>query len=156
MIYVFDTSPTTTLFKNYYRSVFKTLWQSFDRLVDDGRILSTREVLRELEDYGHDEMHAWIDDHKELFATPGPQEAAFVASIFKVRHFQQNIEGKKLIRGGKVADPFVTARAAVVGGAVVTVEKWKPNAADLPNICEHFKIPCLSLEKFMQDEGWTF
>lgn len=156
MIYVFDTSPVTTLFKNYYRSVFKTLWQSFDDMVAEGRILSTREVLRELEDFGHDEMHAWIADHKELFATPTPDEAGVVAKIFQVRHFQQNIEGKKLLKGGKVADPFVVARAAVAGATVVTVEKWKKNAADLPNICEHLNIPCRSLEQFMQDEGWTF
>lgn len=156
MIYVFDTSPITTLFKNYYRSVFKTLWQNFDDLVEDGRILSTREVFRELEDYAHDEMHAWIADQKELFATPTPAEAAFVARIFQERHFQQNIEGRKLLRGGKVADPFVAARAAVAGATVVTVEKWKPNSADLPNICQHFEIRSRSLEQFMQDEGWSF
>jgi hypothetical protein len=156
MTYVFDTSPITTLFKNYYRSVFKTLWQSFDDLVEKEHILSTREVLRELEDYSHDAMHAWLGDHKELFAIPTPEEAAFVKSIFQVHHFQQNIEGKKLLKGGKVADPFVAARAAVSGSTVVTVERWKENAADLPNICRHFKIPCQSLEEFMQNEGWTF
>lgn len=104
MIYVFDTSPVSTLFKNYYRSVFMTLWQSFDEMVADGKILSTREVQRELGDYPHEEMHSWIADNKSLFPAPTPEEAAFVARIFQVRHFQQNIEGKKLLKGGKVAD----------------------------------------------------
>ena len=47
-----------------------------------------------------------------VFATPTPAEGAFVAKIYAVAHFQQNIEQKKLLRGGKVADPFVIARAA--------------------------------------------
>jgi hypothetical protein len=32
-----------------------------------------------------------------------------------VRHFQQNIEQQKLLKGGKNAEPFVIARAAVEG-----------------------------------------
>ena len=51
MTYVFDNSPLSALFKNYYRGVFRTLWQGFDALVDAGQILSTREVLREIEDF---------------------------------------------------------------------------------------------------------
>ena len=47
MSYVFDTSPLLTLHRNYYRGVFTTLWAGFDKLVADGKILSTREVLRE-------------------------------------------------------------------------------------------------------------
>jgi len=50
MSYVFDNSPLSALFRNYYRGVFRTLWQGFDALVDDGHILSTREVLREIEE----------------------------------------------------------------------------------------------------------
>jgi hypothetical protein len=156
MIYVFDTSPISTLFKNYYRSIFKSLWLTFDEMVEDGRILSTREVMRELRDYPHDDLHPWLDANRALFPSPTPEEAAVVAEIFKERAFQQNIEQMKLLKGGKLADPFVVARAAVAGAEVVTVEKFKPNAAKIPNICNKFKIPCHSLEEFMQREKWTF
>ena len=37
-----------------------------------------------------------------------------------------NNEGKKLLRGGLLADPFVIARAAVAGATVVTMETFKP------------------------------
>jgi hypothetical protein len=50
MSYVFDNSPLSVLFKNYYRGTFKSLWEHFDELVGDGSIVSTREVLREIED----------------------------------------------------------------------------------------------------------
>lgn len=34
--------------------------------------------------------------------------------------------------------------------------KLKPNAAIVPNICEHFGVDWLNLEQFMQQEGWKF
>jgi len=156
MSYAFDNSPISTLFRNYYRGVFKTLWHSFDKLIADGKIVSTREVRRELEVYNNANLQKWLKDNPDLFPAPTAEEAAFVVRIFAVRHFQNNIEGKKLLRGGLLADPFIIARAAVTGATVVTIETLKPGAADIPNICHHFKISCISLEQFMEQEGWSF
>lgn len=155
MRYVFDTGPFIILFKNYYRSTFVTLWEHFDALIEAGDIVSTREVFREIEGQ-EDNLLTWAKAHRDIFTTPTPEEGAFVARIYAVRHFQGNIEHKKLIRGGNVADPFVIAKAAVAQVPVVTVEKLLPNAAKVPNICRHFGVPCLSLEEFMQEEGWRF
>ena len=38
----------------------------------------------------------------------------------------------------------------------LTKEKLKPNAVKIPNICEHFMVPYLDLEGFMEKEDWTF
>ena len=92
MSYVFDNSPLSVLFKNFYRNTFRSLWDNFDALVDDGRIVSTREALREIEDGAPENLLAWAKDHTELFATPTAVEAQFVARIYAVTHFQQNIE----------------------------------------------------------------
>jgi hypothetical protein len=156
MTYVFDTSPLSVLFKNYYRGVFRTLWQGFDSLVEAGQILSTREVLREIEDSAIEGQRTWAAANKKIFATPSIAEAEFVARIYDVPHFQQNIELKKLLKGGRVADPFVIARAAVLDGTVVTMEQMKPNSVKIPNICQAFDVKCLSLEEFMEAEGWAF
>ena len=156
MSYVFDTSPLSTLFKNYYRRTFRSLWERFDKLVDDGDIVSTREVLRELEDGPVESAVKWARQHTGLFAMPTAAEGAYVTRIYRVTHFQQNIEQRKLLRGGRCADPFVIAKASVEHRAVVTVEEFKPNAVKIPNICRHFDIPCLSLEDFMEKEGWEF
>jgi hypothetical protein len=61
-----------------------------------------------------------------------------------------------LYKGCRKADSFVVARAYAIGGTVVTAERLKPNAVKVPNICAHFKIPCLDLEGFMENEGWEF
>lgn len=156
MSYAFDTSPLSALFRNYYRTVFPSLWQGFDGLVASGAILSTREVSREIEDGPLENLRQWTADHSELFPAPTAEEARFVARIYAVPHFQYNIEGKKLLRGGRLADPFVIARAAVVGATVITMETLKLNAAGIPNICKHFDIPWLTLQGFMEAESWTF
>jgi hypothetical protein len=156
MAYVFDTNAFSQLFHSYYRNRFPTLWANFDALIADGSITSTREAFREIEDDRVAALREWAATHRELFPAPTADEAAFVARIFAVRRFQQVIEQKKLYKGGKNADPFIIARAAVTEGSVVTMESEPKNGAKIPNICRHFSIPCLSLEGFMEEEGWQF
>lgn len=155
-MYVFDNSPLSVLFRNYYRSRFPSLWDRFDALVADGRIVSTREVYREAWDSSLENLRKWADVHKPVFHIPTADEGAFVGQIYTVRHFQQNIEQKKLLLGGRNADPFVIAKAATERRCVVTMEQYKKNGVKIPNICEHFGVDCLSLEAFMEREGWEF
>ena len=155
MKYVFDTSPLSSLFRNFYRSRFPTLWSQFDGLVADGDVTSTREVARELDRFAHaDEL--WMKSNKRIFKTPNQDELYVVREIYDVRHFQNNIEEKKLENGGLNADPFVVARAAANNSTVVTLETRTPNAAKIPNICHHLNVRCLDLEQFMEEEGWRF
>ena len=79
MSYVFDNSPLSALFRNYYRKTFPSLWQRFDQLVDDGRLVSTREVFREIEDGPSESLLEWAKNNRALFATPTAEEGAFVA-----------------------------------------------------------------------------
>ena len=156
MSYAFDNSPLSTLFRNFYRSRFPTLWQKFDELIADGGLLSTREVMREIEDGPVESLRTWATRNDKIFATPTAEEGVFIAKIFAIEHFQQNIELQKILKGGRNADPFIIARAAIAGCPLVTMEQLKPNAAKIPNICKHFNIECLSLEEFMEREGWQF
>tara|TARA_R110000868_G_scaffold49503_10_gene159622 strand:- start:2388 stop:2858 length:471 start_codon:yes stop_codon:yes gene_type:complete len=156
MSYAFDTSALSALHRNYYRRRFPTLWEHFDNLVANAEIVSTREVLREIEDSPLENLREWSVNNKELFAIPSAAEGAFVSEIYRVEHFQQNIEKQKLLKGGKNADPFIIARAQVSEHAVVTMELFKAGASKIPNICRHFEIPCLTLEGFMEKEEWQF
>ena len=128
-------------------------WKALRRLL---RLVSTREVFREIEDSSIESLLKWAKDNRSLFGTPTAEEGAFVGKIYAISRFQQNIEQKKLLRGGKVADAFVIARAACEGRTVVTGEVMKPNAVKIPNICKHFDVPCMSLAEFMDAEGWKF
>jgi hypothetical protein len=64
--YVFDNSPLSALFRNYYRKRFPSLWQRFDQLVADGRLVSTREAFREIED---GPIEVWSNGLKTIVAS---------------------------------------------------------------------------------------
>jgi hypothetical protein len=91
MSYVFDTSPLSTLFKNFYRNRFPSLWVLFDELVADGDIVSTREVWREIEDGATESLRDWAAQNQQLFTVPTAAEGAFVTRIYATPHFQQNM-----------------------------------------------------------------
>jgi hypothetical protein len=156
VIYVFDSSPLIDLFKHYYPGRFPSLWESFDGLVFEQRIISVGEVRNELEGHG-DRLSAWVKDHRSSFLTPTVDELTFVTEIFRVPHFQTLVRKKAQLQGKPVADPFVIAKAKTLdGGCVVTQEIKKANAARIPNVCDHYDIPCLNLESFMENEKWSF
>jgi len=156
MIYVFDTSSFVVL-KNFYPSRFPTLWKKIDQLVRAKRLVSTREVLNELESReGEDFILDWAKSRKQVFPIPTNEELQFVNRIFSVPHFQSLIGQKSILKGSPVADPFVIGAAKVRDGFVVSEETKKPNAAKIPNVCEHFDIECINVEGFMNKEGWAF
>lgn len=143
------------MFKYYYPERFPSLWRKFDRLVEDEQIISVKEVSRELD--GQDDLLSqWVKDKKSFFQPPATNEFQIVTEIFQIPHFQTLIRKQERLLGKPVADPFVIAKAQVIGGCVITTEKYKKNAAQIPNVCEHFNIPCMDLEWFMKEEDWTF
>ena len=120
------------------------------------RIISVREVRNELEE-SDDELSEWVKDHRESFLTPTTAELNFVTEIFRIPHFRALVRKKEQLQGKPVADPFVIAKAKMhEEGCVVTQEVRRSNAAKIPNVCDHFGIPCLNLETFMENENWSF
>lgn len=79
-VYVFDSSPLIDLFKHYYPARFPSLWESFDALVTEQRIVSVREVRNEIEGQ-NDRLSDWVKDHRELFLTPTHDELSFVTEF---------------------------------------------------------------------------
>ena len=156
MNYVFDTGAFIIL-KNFYPSTFPTLWGRVDEYVATKRIVSVREVYNELHNYNdQDFIQEWAKDKKECFAVASEAETRAVGQIFSVPHFQALIGAKAILKGTPVADPFVVAAALVQGATVVTQELLKPHAAKIPNVCQHFGVPYLTLEGFMAEQGWSF
>lgn len=157
MQYVFDTNSFRVL-ENYYPERFVTFWERFNQVVDDRTVISVREVYNEVE---NQVRPTWLLDWAKqrrtmMFLTPGSAETAFVANIFKVPHFRTLVGATQVLRGSAVADPFIVACARVAGGCVVTEEAYKPNAAKIPNVCEHFGVECTSMEGFLDRMGWMF
>lgn len=156
MKYVFDSDSLINLFRHYYPERFPTLWERFDALVSEGKLVSVKEVFNEIGS-GEDALAIWAKEQKNiLFLESTTEELKFVGEIFQVRHFQAMIRKQERLKGKPVADPFVIARAKLSGASVVTQEKKTENAARIPNVCDHFGIRCINLEGFMKEEDWTF
>lgn len=156
MIYVVDTSSFHVL-GNYYPETFQTFWHHLDDLVSRGRFVSCREVSKELIVQNTIEHLAeWAEANDSLFPAPSAAEMRGVADVFAIPHFQQLIGQKQRLRGSPVADPWLVARAVDVKGCVVTEEGHKPNAAKLPNVCEHFSVPWMSVQAMLKAEGWRY
>lgn len=156
MTYVFDTGAFIIL-KNYYPTTFTTLWNRIDALAGSGSLVSVREVFNELHNYNEvDFIQDWAKQHMAIFAKPSNDELLVVQQILAIPHFQTLVGNKAILKGTPVADPFVVAAGKVMNATVVTQESLKPHAAKIPNVCEHFDVPCIDLETFMAQQGWTF
>lgn len=155
-LFVFDTSSCRVL-RNYYPDRFPTFWTHFEEAISAGGVVSVREVYNELEQQlpGSWLWH-WVKRHRQMFVTPTPEETAFVAEILAVPHFDMLVTETQRLKGQPVADPFVIASAKVRGGTVVTEELKKKHAAKIPNVCEHFQIPCVNMEGFLVQNSWQF
>jgi hypothetical protein len=156
LIYVFDNASISRL-KHYFPGVFTSVWKGLDEMVATGQLISTREVFNELQNGVPDKhVDSWVKVNKAIFRTPSPDELAKVSEILCIKHFQSLIGEKQRLTGTPVADPFVVAAAIVANATVVTEELAKPNAAKVPNVCNHFGVPHMNLEGFMAAQGWTF
>jgi hypothetical protein len=156
-MYVFDTNSLSIVLKHYYPDRFPSLWEKFNKLIAEKKILLVRETYNEIMRLdAKSPLVEWAEMNRALFSEPSAEEMEFVTQIFAVRHFQSLIEKKKILQGKPVADPFVIAKAKIENATLVTEEDFKDNAAKIPNVCKHFKVPYTNLEGFMNREGWKF
>jgi hypothetical protein len=156
LTYVLDSNSLGVL-KNFYPETFPTLWEEIDTMVSEGDLVSVEEVLNEaMGRIDSDHIVEWIEANRSIFAPPTEADMVFVAEIFEVRHFEQLVSQDKLLRGGHLADPWLIARAKNSGGVVITEEKLKPNAAKIPNVCDHFGIQWTNVEGLLRTKGWRY
>ncbi|MEZ4540248.1 MAG: DUF4411 family protein [Chloroflexota bacterium] len=150
-------SSSFRVLSHYFPDRFPSFWERFNVLVGQKRIISAREARWEL-DHRINKQHLldWIHANRQIFLTPSPEETEFISEIFLIKHFQQLVSRQNSLNGKPVADPYIIALARSRNGCVVTEEQHKPNAAKIPNVCEHFGISCFNLERMMSQEGWEF
>ena len=154
-MYVFDSGAFIHLFKYYYTDTFKKLWENFEELVKNGKIISVMEVRRELEEHG-DNLAEWVKNHKEIFFKPDQHEVDVVKHIYSNLNFEHNIKKQDKMQYCNEADPFVVAKAKVMGYKVVSTEVYKSGGAKVPNLCEYEGVEHLSIKDFMDNEHWEF
>jgi hypothetical protein len=143
--------------EHYYPENFPSFWSNLTALASDSRLQSVSEVLKELvHQHTREFLAKWVNARKALFPTPDSTETKFVGKIFAVPAFQALVAQKKRLKGSPVADPWVIARAACIGGTLVAEESRDTTKIRIPKVCSHFNVPCVSMQGLMAKEGWHF
>lgn len=134
------------------------LWNHIEKLVQQGKIIASKEVLDELERHASDDLLTWLKDHKEIFIFDREQLEAAEGLI--------NTFYSKYKRGykpeiGNAADPFVIAAAITKSAVVFTSEHEQGdhdpkdvNEPTIPTICKNYGIECVNIEQFIEREGF--
>ncbi len=138
MKYVFDTSSLIILFRYFYFDSFPSLWKNFNNLIKQQNICSVKEVKREIDSFHYDDnLKIWAKNQKNFFMISDVSESQFMKQMYSdFPHFKNLVGSRERIGEKPVADPFVIAKAYALGGCVVSEEKFKSNAAKIPNACK--------------------
>lgn len=165
LYYVVDTSSFIHMKQVYPASTFSSLWEECKTLINNNRLGSPIEVLTELE-RKEDDVYNWCK---------GLQTKLFYNNLDQIHLVQEILTNfPKLINvksDHDPADPYVIAMAlnkkdgpqkplfnTIKDVMVVTEEKYngKKRNRCIPDVCAYYGIPCISLLRMIELEGWVF
>jgi len=154
MTYCIDTSALMDAWVRWYpQEIFPTLWNYLDHLIDDERLISSEEVLGELERKEGDSLYQWAKERASLFL---PLDNAVQTRVISImgKH-PRLVDGRT---GKSHADPFVIATAQVTQSALVTGEKATGaiSRPKIPDVCKDLNVRCIGFTELIREEKWRF
>lgn len=154
MFYVVDNNIFSHALNNQMPfDVFDIIWKSWERLIEEQRIVSVSEVLCELEvkwSTKKGEEWDWLTRHKECFVKPTNEECEIVSEIFRFTKFREGVKERSIRAGTPEADAFLVAKAKAIDGIVVTAEKDAPHSEKIPCIASKFDVPYMKEKDFFR------
>jgi len=155
MVYVLDTNIFRKLLDHFPKkgTAFKMYWEKIDEKIEEGSIISVDECFNELmRHFSSNNINAnWLKERKKMFKNPTDEESVIIRDLFCNRKMMECVSRKNILENRPVADAYLCAKAKSINGILVTDEKYKPNAAKLPNLCEEIKVKCISYDEFMEE-----
>ena len=133
--------------------MFPTLWDKMDVLAEDRQLISSEEVLRELERKEGDTLHEWAKERHHIFV-PLDDEIQNCAVRIMIDHPKLVDERK----GKSFADPWVIATARINACIVVTGEiaSGSRRRPKIPDVCRDMGIRCIRIVDLIREERWRF
>ena len=154
-MYCIDASALIDGWVRYYPpDVLPSLWEEIDALITDGSLIAPTEVKLELA-RGGDDLYDWVEERDSIFTPPTASVQTGVEDI--VNDFPLFVP--EHAHDGVWADPYLISVARVESATVVTGEKRAGIGArkpKIPNVCDHYGVPCISLLELIRAEGWKF
>jgi hypothetical protein len=136
----------------YPQKLFPTLWDKWDNLINEKRLLSSEEVLKEIE-RKEDALFKWAKERDQMFIPLNNDiQSATKTILIKYPKLVDSRTGKSF------ADPFVIATAQVIGATVITGESHEGSSKrpKIPNVCLDLNIPCKNIVQMIDAERWRF
>ena len=160
--YVVDTSML--LRRNnkgvYDEAAFPVQWRNFDRLVEQGKIISIDLVEIELTRYNHEEYNEWIDNYKYVFKKLDNK------SLKSLEDLNQRYDelSQKNFKKKRIADIPLVAFAKSNNFTLVNQEtyNYKQNMSQkkikIPTLCDLEGAKCTmeSCDKFYANKSYAF
>ena len=150
--YVFDTNVFIILKNNYPSdiNIFIPLWEKIESMFIDGVIISSEEVIEEIEK-GNDSLIDWVKIRKKSFYKSDEPLQHIVREI--LQKFSALVTKPKRPNS---ADPFIIALARQMNCIVVTEEKRDGTDLNpkIPFICDYYDIQCIKFVDFLRDNDF--
>mgnify|MGYP000003464158 FL=1 len=154
MIYVIDTCVFRKLLDHLPRkgSYFEKVWNKFENGIETKIYISVDECFNELDKHYDDKSSnaLWLKKYKDMFLSPTNDESLIIKEIFTSAKMRESVHTKNILDNRPSTDVFLAAKAKTTNAIVVTVESYKPNSAQLPNICEKIGVQFISYDDFME------
>lgn len=153
MIYILDTNIIRTLLNFFPKKGkrFEEVWETIDEKIRAGEFISADECYNELARQFSDktEQYQWFHGHKDMFKSPDDKESVIISQLLLNPKMRETVHQKNILENRPSADIYIAAKAKAIGATVVTAEKFKPNSAQLPNLCKELGVKYISYDDFM-------
>lgn len=153
LVYCIDTSALIAAWQESYPPEhFPGVWERFDGLIADGRLVAPVEVLRETGKRS-DDLHQWLRQRGHMFRE---LEEAIQIEAAHVLEVYPRLVGERKLRTS--ADPFIIALARVENLQIVTDEKptGKLKRPNIPDVCVDMGDlrPPINVLQLIRTENW--
>jgi len=151
MSYSVDTSGFLDAWvRNYPPDIFQTIWERMDEAAENGTLVASDEVLRELE-RKDDGAHGWMKARPQMVVELDSEIERHVSEM--MHRFPRLVDTKK---GRSIGNPFVIAVARIRSFKVITAEHatGRLDVPRIPDVCGDLGIPCIRMLDFFREQGW--
>jgi hypothetical protein len=152
-IYSIDSSALVFAWTDAYPVAhFATFWERLDALAREGRALVSDEVFEEMS-RKDDDLYAWLKVRPQMVVAHTDDIQGSVRELLKSHPLLIKAIGTN--RSG--ADPFVIALARCRNAMVISQERrGSAQKPKIPDVCDHYHVPCERLRHLITTEGWRF
>jgi hypothetical protein len=143
-LFLLDSNIFIEAKNRYYGFDFcPAFWDFLDSEINKTTILTIKEIYNELS-HGDDDLASWIKVRKSspFFISVDDEETQKEFSQI-VQYVMDNFSQAEANKFLDVADPWLIAKAKVLGATIVTQEVLAPTntkKVKIPNICIHFGV----------------